>query len=255
MKARIGFFWLLIALLVFSSQTIFASGDDLQTAILSGQASEGGHDEGESDHAEEDDHHNEKEDDHESEEMQHDEEEPAHVEAEDHDNDVTEHEAGSEHAEEGTSHADDGHHNQSFTWASLIPLFTGIGVATIASGTSWGLFMKELTETKLAVISLTIITGILHLMLGLAGDRLLLLNGIGYLGLLALLYLPIGITDRLKNVIRVALIGYTLVTIAGYFWLHSPAQYDALAISSKIVEAALIVVLAFRIAQVQNEIV
>lgn len=146
----------------------------------------------------------------------------------------------------------DDHNDTASTWASLIPLVAGIGVATIASGTSWGLFKHELTNTQLGIMALALVTGTLHLMLGLSGDWLLLLNGIGYLGLLGLLLLPIGLPRGLKKLLRIGLMIYTIITIAGYFYLHSPAQFDTLAIVSKLVEVVLVIVLAMRIAEVQN---
>ena len=219
MKMRVGLVWLLSAVMLLSAGIITATGSDLSEAVLIGQADNDGHGDEEAGHADEDDHHGEDE-------------------------------AG--HGAESDAHADDGHHDEPFTWASLIPLFAGIGVATIVSGTSWGLFKKELNGLQLAIIALAFVTGILHLLLGLAGDRLLLLNGIGYLSLLGLLYSPIGVLAGFKNLVRLVLIGYTLITIVGYFWLHSPAQYDALAIASKVVEVTLIIVLVLWIAQVQN---
>lgn len=43
-----------------------------------------------------------------------------------------------------------------------------------------------------------------------------LLNGLGYLGLLALLYLPLGLPTSIHRLVRPVFIGYTLLTIVLY---------------------------------------
>ena len=149
-------------------------------------------------------------------------------------------------ADDGHSN-DDGHHDGPFTFASLIPLFAGIGMAVVVSGAASTMSAASLSATDLGIVALTTATGVLHLLLGGGGELLLLLNGIGYLGLLALLYLPIPAVASLKPALRIVLVLYTAVTFIAYFALHSVAQFDALGILSKLIEALLIGLLVMQI--------
>lgn len=69
---------------------------------------------------------------------------------------------------------------------------------------------------------------------------MLLLNGLGYIGLLAALYFPLNWLKGLRTPLRWGLLLYTIVTLAGYFALHTPAQYDALGLLTKGIEVALL---------------
>jgi hypothetical protein len=72
------------------------------------------------------------------------------------------------------------------------------------------------------IIVLTLITAAIHVYFFATGDKslllyqLFLLNAIGYLVLLALLYLPLGLPDSIHNLVRPAFIGYTILTIVLY---------------------------------------
>ena len=58
-------------------------------------------------------------------------------------------------------------------------------------------------------------------------DGVFLLNGLGYLGLVALLLLPLPALDRPRNIVRWVLIGYTLVTVLAWLFIgaRSPIAY------------------------------
>ena len=66
------------------------------------------------------------------------------------------------------------------------------------------------------IIALTIVTALIHISL-LFPDPVFIMNGLGYLGLLGALYLPIPQLAPWRRQIRWLLIGYTLLTIA--LWL------------------------------------
>jgi len=70
------------------------------------------------------------------------------------------------------------------------------------------------------IILLTLITAGLHIYFFTTGTGLLftmfLLNAIGYLGLLGLLYLPLGLPDSIHKLVRPVFIGYTALTIVLY---------------------------------------
>ncbi len=95
-----------------------------------------------------------------------------------------------------------------------------------------------------AIILLTVATAAIHLVLGLqfAGgiDPIFILNGIGYLGLVALLYLPIPALERYRGIIRWVLIAYTAVTVLAWVQIgvRSPTAYI-----DKTIEIALILCL------------
>lgn len=93
------------------------------------------------------------------------------------------------------------------------------------------------------IILLTLATAFIHIRLGLFGLPLFLLNGLGYLGLIALLYLPIPRLTPYRGVIRWALVLYTALTIVLWVFLGGP--YTGLGYFTKLAEVALIVLLLF----------
>ncbi len=69
------------------------------------------------------------------------------------------------------------------------------------------------TAIRAGIVLLTFGTALTHMSL-LFPDPVFLLNGIGYLTLLGALYLPIPRLRPYRRLLRRALIGYTLLTIA-----------------------------------------
>lgn len=98
---------------------------------------------------------------------------------------------------------------------------------------------------RAAIIILTAATAVIHFrqaFLFLIPDILFVLNGIGYLTLLAALYLPIPRLAAYKNIIRFILIGFTALTIV--LWFVITGGYGAaIAYIDKTIEAILIVML------------
>jgi hypothetical protein len=78
----------------------------------------------------------------------------------------------------------------------------------------------------IAISALTIATALTHISL-LFPDPVFILNGIGYLGLLGLLYLPLPFLAPYRGYVRWLLIGYTVLTIALWvaFGLRTPIGY------------------------------
>jgi hypothetical protein len=81
---------------------------------------------------------------------------------------------------------------------------------------------------RILIILLTLITAVIHVYFFRTGPGLtfsgpdilftfFLLNAIGYLGLLGLLYLPLGLPDSLHKLVRPVFIGFTALTIVLYF--------------------------------------
>ena len=95
---------------------------------------------------------------------------------------------------------------------------------------------------KLGIIVLGLVTAIVHLYLGFQGLPLFVLNGIGYLALLALLYLPIPRLASYRDQIRWVLIGYTALTMI--LWLViTGGQSTVTGYTDKVVELLLIILL------------
>ena len=70
---------------------------------------------------------------------------------------------------------------------------------------------------RLGIIALTIGTALIHLYLGLQGLPLFVLNGLGYLGLLAALTLPLPYLSDYRSLTRWVLVCYTALTI--FLWI------------------------------------
>ena len=96
---------------------------------------------------------------------------------------------------------------------------------------------------KLGIIVLTVVTAGIHLYLGLSsGLPPFVLNGLGYLTLLAALYGPIPQLVPYQNAIRWLLIGFAALTIV--LWLViTGGNSTAIGYIDKVVEVLLIILL------------
>ncbi len=100
-----------------------------------------------------------------------------------------------------------------------------------------------------AIIGLTVITAVIHMLSG-ASDNLLFLNGLGYMLLLTGLYfVPLGTHSIPRKLLYATFILYTLVTIGLYFvehpWGMPGGEIDMLGWLTKIVEVVLIGLVGF----------
>ena len=99
-----------------------------------------------------------------------------------------------------------------------------------------------------AIVGLTLATAYIHSTLG---GLLFTLNALGYLGLAALIVIgasaPVAIVERFSWFPRLALIGYTAMTIAGYLVM---GPYFGLGWIAKGIEVALIALLVVDILRV-----
>lgn len=99
---------------------------------------------------------------------------------------------------------------------------------------------------QVAIVLLTLSTAGIHLYLNvLMGklDILFTLNGLGYLGLLAALYLQLPVVRDYPRLIRFALMGFALLTIT--LWVILGQPYTVLGYITKTIEAVLVVLLLF----------
>lgn len=89
------------------------------------------------------------------------------------------------------------------------------------------------------IVLLTLGTAFIHLQLNFP-DPVFILNGLGYLALLAALYLPVPPLSRYENVVRWVMVGYAAVTIL--LWVLIGSR-NGLAYADKAIEVALIALL------------
>jgi len=92
---------------------------------------------------------------------------------------------------------------------------------------------------RIGVVVLTLITAIVHLSL-LFPDPVFILNGLGYLTLLAALYLPIAWLVPHRRLVRLTLIGYATLTIL--LWV-AIGERSLLGYSTTADEVALVILL------------
>ncbi len=123
--------------------------------------------------------------------------------------------------------------------SAVLTLFN-IGLAFILS-------KKSVSFLQLALIGLGSMTAFLHLGIGLRGRGLLLLNGLGYVGLIYALLLPIFFLVARQTWIYWLLLGYTAVTFVGYFATHSVSMFTWMAVLTKVIEFGLMGLLLVRL--------
>jgi hypothetical protein len=120
-------------------------------------------------------------------------------------------------------------------------------------GSSQGGTMSK-SQIQVAIIILTIATALIHLILSFwfptGPDPIFILNGLGYVGLVVLLYGPLPQLAGYRRQIRWAFLLYTAVTIL--LWVVIGAR-SAIAYIDKLIEAALFVLLWAEDQQAQKE--
>lgn len=103
----------------------------------------------------------------------------------------------------------------------------------------------SLSGRQKAIVGLTVATALIHIVLGILVPMfrvIFLLNGIGYLALLAALYfLPQFAAQR--SLVRWALLAYTAVTFILYFVFNWPDIWSPMGLVNKAIELILIILL------------
>ena len=96
---------------------------------------------------------------------------------------------------------------------------------------------------RLGIIALTVATAAIHLHLGLSsGLPLFVLNGLGYLALLAALYGPIPQLAPYRKIVRWLLVGFAALTI-GLWLVITGGNSTVVGYTDKVVELLLIILL------------
>jgi hypothetical protein len=96
---------------------------------------------------------------------------------------------------------------------------------------------------QIGIVLLTLATAMIHFYLNIVMGRfdiLFTLNGLGYLALLAALFLPLPVVSRYRSIVRILFILYTLLTII--LWIAFGMR-DVLGYTTKAIEVALIALL------------
>jgi len=93
---------------------------------------------------------------------------------------------------------------------------------------------SEKSVLRIGIAVLTLATALIHLQLNFP-DPVFILNGLGYLALLAALFLPN--LARYRNAVRLVLIGYAALTI--FLWILI-GERTTIGYIDKIIEVALI---------------
>ena len=102
----------------------------------------------------------------------------------------------------------------------------------------------QLRSIQLVIAALVVMTAIVHLMAGVDAP-LLLANGVGYVAILAALYLlPVNFLKGLRTPLYWLLIAYTVITIISFFAIHpwgiEDGSLDWLGLVTKAAEVVLI---------------
>jgi hypothetical protein len=92
---------------------------------------------------------------------------------------------------------------------------------------------------QLGIVVLTLGTAFIHFSLNFP-DPVFILNGLGYLALLAALYLPIPQLESRRDIVRWALVGFAVLTI--FLWILFGVR-GPLGYADKAIEVVLIVLL------------
>jgi hypothetical protein len=92
---------------------------------------------------------------------------------------------------------------------------------------------------RIGIVVLTLATALIHLQLNFP-DPIFILNGLGYITLLAALYIPIPRIARYRNTVRLILMGYAALTL--FLWILIGAR-TPIGYIDKVIEIALILLL------------
>lgn len=112
----------------------------------------------------------------------------------------------------------------------------------------------QLGILQYVIILLALVTALIHINLAFrfpdGPDAIFILNGVGYVGLVALLYAPFSVLDSYRPFVRWVLMGYTTLTIVLWLMVGAGSPFtntppSPIAYIDKAVEVALLVLLWF----------
>ena len=132
---------------------------------------------------------------------------------------------------------------------SLIYVVIAVVAAGMATGGAYAKFRDSYPVMEYAIVATIAITAFIHLFVGLEGDLLLILNGLGYIALASVRFLPQLQQKMPLNILNGATIIYTIITIIGYFVVHGGVE--TVGLITKAIELALIALIFVNIRQSQ----
>ncbi len=98
---------------------------------------------------------------------------------------------------------------------------------------------SRINGLTLVILLLAVATGLIHLTKGINdGLVMFIANGIGYLVLAAVGYLPLPVSDRIRVLDKWALLAFTAITIIGWLII---GERTALGFVTKTIEVVLII--------------
>ena len=101
----------------------------------------------------------------------------------------------------------------------------------------------DLTMMQVGIAVLMLATAVIHLILGIGGGIIFILNGLGYLALWTAVYVPIAALADYRQLARWVLVAYTIVTIVLFFVFNAGSGYGAFGLITKAIEVVLVVLL------------
>jgi hypothetical protein len=104
----------------------------------------------------------------------------------------------------------------------------------------------SLSVLRPAIIVLTLATAAIHLVLSASAGLMFLLNGLGYIALLAAVlgWLPLAFLKGREGLLHYAFMAYTAVTLVAYFVVNGGESFsNVLGLATKVIELVLIVAL------------
>ncbi len=106
--------------------------------------------------------------------------------------------------------------------------------------------VANLSGRQKAIMGLVVATAIIHIVLGFMSEGsfmiIFILNGIGYLALVAALYFLPQMAGQ-RSMVRWALLAFTAVTFVLYFVVNWPDIWGPMGIVDKLIELVLIILL------------
>jgi hypothetical protein len=103
--------------------------------------------------------------------------------------------------------------------------------------------LRTLSSQSYRIIALALLTALIHLFLGIQGGiAIFILNGLGFIALVAALYLLPQLANW-RTYIRWALVAYAAITIVAYFVVNQQPLDSGIGLVTKAVEVILIVLL------------
>ncbi len=104
----------------------------------------------------------------------------------------------------------------------------------------------NLSTNQWGIVALTAATALIHIVLALGSEGFFLvtflLNGLGYLGLVAGLYFVPQLREQ-RTLVRWALLGFTAVTFILYFAFNWPDIWGPIGLADKAIELVLLILL------------